>query len=197
MTFHRNTARARLAALLALPILGLAIAACSTGNSSGRAVANLPGGSAHRAGAPTLTQAQGDADFVNFTHCMRAHGVAVPDPFHRPGHAGLSIDLPAETAANRPAFVACNHFIEPVIQMKNAHAQAEFAPLLPALTRYARCMRSHDIAMLDPTPEGQLNLGNVPGIHNDFGRYTPQFHAADAACRHFLPASVHDDGTGP
>jgi hypothetical protein len=58
-------------------------------------------------------------------------------------------------------------------------------------------MRGHDIAILDPTPDGELNLGRVPGISNDFGRYSPQFRAADAACRHFLPASVHDDGTGP
>lgn len=27
--------------------------------------------------------------------------------------------------------------------------------------------------------------------------YSPQFRAADAACRHLLPAGVHNDGTGP
>jgi hypothetical protein len=37
----------------------------------------------------------------------------------------------------------------------------------------------------------------VPGISNDYGRYSPQFRAADQACRHLLPADVHDDGTGP
>ena len=58
-------------------------------------------------------------------------------------------------------------------------------------------MRSHDINMLDPTQLGELNLGHVPGITSDFGRYSPQFRAADAACRHLLPAGVHDDGTGP
>jgi hypothetical protein len=58
-------------------------------------------------------------------------------------------------------------------------------------------MRGHDIGMLDPTPFGALSLGNVPGISNAFGRYSPQFRAADAACRHLLPAGVHDDGTGP
>jgi hypothetical protein len=58
-------------------------------------------------------------------------------------------------------------------------------------------MRSHDINMLDPTPQGELNLGTVPGITSDYGRYSPQFRAADAACRHFLPAGVRDDGTGP
>ena len=56
---------------------------------------------------------------------------------------------------------------------------------------------AHDIAMLDPNSFGALNLGPVPGITNDFGRYSPQFRAADAACRHLLPAGVHDDGTGP
>jgi len=58
-------------------------------------------------------------------------------------------------------------------------------------------MRDHDIAMLDPGPQGQLDLGNVPGITSDFGRYSPQFRAADQSCRHLLPAGVHDDGTGP
>jgi len=181
----------------ALPALTLAVAACAGSTSTGRQVANLPGGSARQASSARLTGAQSDRDMVNFAHCMRAHGVQMPDPFHRPGHSGLSIEVPAQTAANRPAFAACTHFIEPIIQMKNAHAQSVMAPLIPALTRYARCMRSHDIPMLDPTPQGELNLGRVPGISSDFGRYSPQFRAADAACRHFLPASVHDDGTGP
>jgi hypothetical protein len=58
-------------------------------------------------------------------------------------------------------------------------------------------MRARDIAMLDPTPDGQLSLGQVPGITSDTGRYSPQFRNADAACRHLLPAGIHDDGTGP
>jgi hypothetical protein len=80
---------------------------------------------------------------------------------------------------------------------KQAGAAARAAPHLAALTRYAQCMRSHDINMLDPTPLGELNLGHVPGITSDFGRYSPQFRVADAACRHFLPAGIRDDGTGP
>ncbi len=68
---------------------------------------------------------------------------------------------------------------------------------MAALTRYAECMRGHAIAMLDPTSAGELNLGSVPGITSDFGRYSPQFRTADAGCRHFLPRDVHDDGTGP
>jgi len=58
-------------------------------------------------------------------------------------------------------------------------------------------MRSHDIAMLDPDQYGDLGLGNVLGINNRFGRYSPQFRAANSACRHLLPAGSHDEGNGP
>jgi hypothetical protein len=134
---------------------------------------------------------------VSFTQCMRSHGVQLSDPVHRPGHAGLSINLPTHDAATNAAYSACTHFIAKIIQAKQAGAAAQAAPQLAALTRYARCMRGHDIPMLDPTPGGQLALGQVPGITSDFGRYSPQFRAADAACRHLLPAGIHDNGTGP
>jgi hypothetical protein len=147
--------------------------------------------------AGPLTQAQNDQDMVYFTRCLRSHGVAVPDPFHRPGHAGLTVDIPTPGPGTNAALTACNHFIAPIAQMKQAHAQQELAAWLPALTHYAECMRTHDIPMLDPDANGSLNLGNVPGITNDFGRYSPQFRAADTACRHLLPRAVHDDGTGP
>jgi hypothetical protein len=193
---HRPERSLRATALLALTGTAIAIAACSSGRA-GPQVAHLPGHAGHANGNGQLTTAQSDRDMINFARCMRAHGVQIRDPFHRAGHSGLSIELPAQTASNSHAFSACNHFLQPIIQMKNAHAAAIAASQLRALTAYARCMRSHDIAMLDPTPQGQLNLGNVPGINSGFGRYSPQFRAADGACRHFLPAGVHDNGTGP
>jgi len=134
---------------------------------------------------------------ISFTRCMRSHGVQMSDPVHRPGHAGLSIDLPERGPATSAAYAACTHFIQVILSDKSAGAAAQAAPHLAALTRYAQCMRGHDINMLDPTPQGELNLGNVPGITSDYGRYSPQFRAADTACRHFLPAGIRDDGTGP
>jgi hypothetical protein len=134
---------------------------------------------------------------VHFAHCLRAHGVNEPDPFTRPGHNGLTFEMPPDTAANHAAIAACEHFIAKLVAAKQAGASAQLAHWLPSLVRYASCMRAHDVPMLDPGPEGQLNLGNVPGITSDFGRYSPQFRAADRACRHLLPAGVHDDGTGP
>ena len=198
MTDHRrhNRAKPRWAAVLALSALALAAAGCSSG-SAGPQVAHLPGQAGRTASAGQLTTAQSDRDMISFARCMRAHGVQMRDPFHRAGHAGLSINIPSQTGANRPAFSACMHFLQPIIQMKEAGSAAEVARELPALTRYARCMRAHDINMLDPTQQGELNLGRVPGITSDFGRYSPQFRAADSACRHYLPAGVHDNGTGP
>ena len=175
-------------------------AACSSG-SAAPGVASL-GGHGQSAGTQSTlsTQqlaAQGDTDFINFARCLRSHGVNEPDPYHRPGHSGLSIDVPTPNAQNRSALAACNHFIAKITATKEANASRQLASRLPALTRYAVCMRSHDIDMLDPGPEGQLDLGSVPGITTDFGRYSPQFRSADTACRHLLPAAVHDDGTGP
>jgi hypothetical protein len=141
---------------------------------------------------------QGDQAMVSFTRCMRNHGIQMSDPFHQPGHTGLSIDLPQQTAVTRPAFAACNHYIASLEQAKAAGAAAQSAANLPALTRYAACMRAHDINMLDPTAQGVLSLGDVPGMaSNDFGRNSPQFRSADTACRHLLPTGVADDGTGP
>jgi hypothetical protein len=179
---------------------GVLAAACSPAPSS-PSVASLPGQHAGHTAAGQLTQAQSDQAMVDFARCMRAHGVNMPDPFHRPGHTGLSIEIPVagptEPPTVRPALAACTHFIQPMIQMKQAGQEALTRPRLPALTNYARCMRAHDIPMLDPTSLGQLNLGHVPGISSDFGRYSPQFRAADAACRHLLPAGVADNGSGP
>jgi hypothetical protein len=206
MLAQERRGRSRGAVLVILLALAAAAAplaaACSPGSGGqaapGRsAVASLPGHGDASTGPPPLTQARSDQDMISFTRCMRDHGVQMPDPFHRPGHAGLTLDMPTRDQATRPAYTACTHYIQRIIQIKQAGAAAQAAPHLDALTRYAQCMRGHDIAMLDPTPQGELNLGNVPGITSDFGRYSPQFGAADTACRHLLPAGVHDNGTGP
>jgi hypothetical protein len=169
------------------------IAACSS-SPSAPSVASLGG---HSTTTATGQAASFDQDMVNFTHCLRQHGVNEPDPFHRPGHQGLSVEIPAGVSQNSPAMLACQHFLSALIQMKQSHARQFVASHIRALTNYAQCMRNHDIPMLDPDQNGSLNLGHVPGITSDFGRYSPQFRAADTACRHLLPRGVNDDGTGP
>jgi hypothetical protein len=184
-------------ALTLLAAAAALAAGCSSAGPPGRAVASLSGRSAPARSSGPVTTSQSDQDMIHFAACMRRHGVQMSDPYHRPGHAGLSINLPTKDAATLPAYSACDHFMAPLVQAKQAGAAQQAAPHLAALTRYAQCMRRHDINMLDPTPLGELNLGHVPGITSDFGRYSPQFRAADAACRHLLPRGVRDDGTGP
>jgi hypothetical protein len=193
--------------VLLLTVAAALSAACSTGSGAqagpgSSPVASLPGhggtpGAAGQPSNPAQAEAQSDRDFVNFARCMRAHGVQMSDPVHIPGHSGLSINLPTRDAATSAAYGACNHFIAKIEQIKAKGAAGVTAADLPVLTRWAQCMRGHDINMLDPTSDGELNLGNVPGITSDFGRYSPQFRAADQACRHLLPPGIHDDGTGP
>ncbi len=141
---------------------------------------------------------RGDMGMIEFVRCMRTHGINVADPYHRAGHAGLSIELPAQGPATEAAYKACSQFLKPIIALKQRAVDQRIAPAVRlALIRYAECMRSRAVPMLDPNALGQLNLGDVPGISPGFGRYTPQFHAADHDCRHLLPPTVPDNGTGP
>lgn len=188
MTPPRGTSGlAAAAAWLALAIF--TICACSSGQRS-PSVASLP---SHSASSPTtLTQAQEFQRLVKFAECMRSHGIDVPHPQQDKFQIPVATD-PATTAALR----ACRQWLPSLNASTPGGPNGNLAAEMPHLIAYARCMRGHDINMLDPNSFGALNLGSVPGITNDFGRYSPQFRTADAACRHLLPAEVHDDGTGP
>ena len=202
MSCTRRARRTPVPTLVTFALAGLALLAggCSSSGSSSQPgaapVASLSGHGSGTAAAGQLTEAQSDQDMISFAHCMRAHGVQMADPLHIPGHAGLSIGLPGRDSSTASAYQACWHFMARINALKAAGAAAQAAANLPALTAYARCMRSHDISMLDPDPQGDLNLGRIPGL-SDFGRYSPQFRAADRACRHLLPPTVQDDGSGP
>lgn len=146
----------------------------------------------------------GDRAFLQFTACMRQHGVPMRDPYHRAGNTGLTLDLPEKAPATVRAYAGCNHFIAAVEAMKAAGMRSRESALSYqqrrarqlGLLHYAQCMRSHGIPMLDPDVNGNLSLGNVPGIAS-VSRYTPLFHRADQRCRSTLPATVPDNGTGP
>ena len=120
---------------------------CSSAASSGAPVASLSGHATAGSGSSgqALTQQQSDQDMISFTRCMRSHGVQMSDPYHRPGNTGLTLDLPTRDSATGAAYAACTHFIQATISMKAAGMASQAAPHLAALTRYAQCMRSHDI----------------------------------------------------
>jgi hypothetical protein len=189
---------------------GVLLGACGSGAGSGaaRPVASLPAGghvassSGAATGGPVLASTgqalQHDDDLaVAYARCLRSHGIDEPDPRRVAGHPGLRLQIPQPSAAFQRADRQCGGYLSKLMALKQAAVGQASPSVLAALTRYAACMRAHDIAMLDPTPQGQLDLGNVAGITSDNGRYSPQFRSADSACRHLLPAGVHDDGSGP
>jgi hypothetical protein len=193
---HRKTALKAAIGVVSVTTLALTAGACSSSPSSTVSVASLPGHSSGSSGGTsgTATQSQVDQGEINFARCLRSHGLNEPDPKHSPGQSGLVVQVPASGPATNAALAACSHFLPAT----SASKQQQRTASLPALTRYARCMRAHDIALLDPDPQtGSVNLGNVPGITSDFGRNSPEFRSSDQACRHLVPAGVHDDGTGP
>jgi hypothetical protein len=181
--------------VIPLAMAAVALAACSGG--SHRAVATA-GGSSSSVSAST----NADQALIDYAHCMRDHGVDFPDPVHRPGHEGLSLEFPG--SSNSPEFAAandaCQHFVQPLIDMKRNAVAASMTPeKLQALIAYSRCMRDHQIPLLDPDPsDGHISFGSVAGINEPaLGRRDPQFAQADAACRSLLPPNTPDDGTGP
>jgi hypothetical protein len=147
---------------------------------------------------------QGDQAFLQFTVCMRRHGVQMADPYRRTGSSGLTLDLPEKTPAVARASASCHHYITSIEAMKAAGMRARQDGLSYqqrsarhlGLVHYAQCMRAREIPMLDPDANDNLSLGDVPGIAA-VGRYTPLFREADHACRGRLPAGVSDNGTGP
>ena len=162
------------------------------------------GDSTNGSTTPSGQLSRGDQAFLEFTTCMRRHGVQMADPYHRPGHAGLTLDLPERTPATTTAYSACGHLITFVEAVKAASMRARENGMSyqqrlarqQGLLHYAQCMRARGIPMLDPDINGNLSLGNVPGAAAT-GRYTPLFRSADHDCRSQLPAGVTDNGTGP
>ena len=189
--------------LVALCGITAAIAGCAAGSGGpgpgSAAVASLPGQSGLPARQPAATDdaaiRPGHGEFRTLHASARGRDVRPLPPAraqraeHRNAHAGCR----DKAGATPNASTSSRRSLTSSRQAR----QLMLAPNLPALTRYAQCMRSHDIGLLDPTAQGQVNLGSVAGISSDFGRYSPQFRAADTACRHFLPAGVSDNGTGP
>jgi hypothetical protein len=113
------------------------------------------GSSASNSGQPvTLAQAQQDA--LNFSRCIRSHGVPeFPDPTSPREFK----DSFSSTAAKSPAFqsaeTACRHLL-PGGGPRNqspVRSQAQAAALLA----FARCLRSHGFPSFpDPTSRGQI-----------------------------------------
>jgi hypothetical protein len=117
-----------------------------------------------------------------FARCMRSHGVAnFPDP-------GASGAIPKESVQQlgvsdsqfQSAQSACNHFLP---NGGNGPNQAELQHVRALGLSFARCMRSHGVALPDPGSDGRIPDPTSSGINQG----SPQFQAANQACGKYRP----------
>jgi hypothetical protein len=109
------------------------------------------GGSSGAGPATTTTTAPSDAA-LQFTQCMRQHGIDIPDP---PAGA-TTVQLPGsvKTNPNYPAASsACQHFLNSGgAKDPNDPAQQDKSLAL------AQCLRAHGLQVADPQPGQPLRL---------------------------------------
>jgi predicted small secreted protein len=115
---------------------------------------------------------------LEFTECLRAHGVEVEDP--KPGQKNIEVGGPGDPAS-RKALAACNGKLGSSGQELSAEEDEEFREGALAL---AQCMREEGIEMGDPEflGPGKFHL-DIAGIDTS----SPAFKAAQAACGDKLP----------
>jgi hypothetical protein len=182
----RRRWRPRLAVLVAMLALVLAVAACGDGGNNTDGVASLSG-----ANKATTTTAAGPASkqdvqqaALAFARCMRQHGIDMPDPqFNgnvtsqkftgRPGSKGP--DDPKFKAAQQ----ACNKYLPNGGQPTKPNPQEQ-----QQMLAFARCMRQHGINIPDPKPGGGIEIQGGPGGVNPD---SPTFKAAQQACQQYQP----------
>jgi hypothetical protein len=168
---------ARIAAAIAA---ATAIAAC--GSNSPR--------SSSSGGHPTPANAQQEA--LNFSRCMRSHGVSsFPDPT---ATGGVNLNVPGINPSSpsfRFAQTACQH----LLPVKSPPSGPPSARARARLIQLATCMRAHGISLPDPKPDPLPPPNSAPqygtlygeggywiGIPNSINAHSPAFIQTLRAC---------------
>jgi hypothetical protein len=127
---------------------------------------------------------------VALAQCMRSHGAPkFPDPSTSGTFSDANGALDLGSSQVQRAYGACRHLLPgggPNISQLQQEIQQKERQALPALLRFARCVRGHgEPGFPDPTPTG-LDL-NGTGIDPA----STLFQAAVRACQRDLPAGMH------
>jgi hypothetical protein len=200
---RRSAARRATFTTVALACVAALVAGC--GGSSSPGVAHLASGKgASNAADPSSgssssgSSAERQQKMVAFTQCMRAHGVAeFPDPseghilFHPGGAGGLHPDSPQFQAAAKTCRKLLPNGGEPTPQQR--------AEIQERALKFSDCMRSHGLPNF-PTPTfegGGVRLGLK--AHTGVDPRSPQFQAAQKACRAYFgpPGGFKGAASGP
>jgi hypothetical protein len=150
------------AAALALCVVGLV--ACGGGGS----------------GSGGGESASAEEAGLEFTECLRAHGVEVEDP--KPGQKNIEVGDQGDPVTKK-ALAACNGKLGTAGQELSSEEGEEFREGALAI---AQCMRENGIDMGDPEflGPGKFHL-DIEGIDTS----SPAFEAAREACNGLLPES--------
>jgi hypothetical protein len=190
----------RLTLVAVVPLMALLAAACGgTGNAS--------------TGASTgASAAEREAALLNFSKCMRQHGVNIPDPTVdangnvqlRPpqGSSAGATNGSTQSASQRQKFQtaqnACRKYLQGVFQ---GFSQADRTKLQDAAVKYAQCMRAHGYNLPDPNFNSQPSPGSGGAVRggpfSNVNRNDPAFKKANQACQSiFTNAGLPAGGAG-
>ena len=183
--------------MLGLPaVLALSVLATACGGSSGvggDGVASAGSGNKAKSARDDGKKSDPQQAGLDFSRCMREHGVDVPDPktdggmvMIGPGAGNGSAAALPEPAGFEEAEKACRHFLEDMIGDGGG-------PLDPKeqdrALKFARCMREHGVDMPDPDfSQGRVQIKIGDGLEPG----SPTVEAAHKAC-----GSLFGPGVGP
>jgi hypothetical protein len=201
--------------LLALLVVATA-AACGGGDGGATDVATLGSGDqtddttddgdAASSDDTELTDAEREDAMLEFTDCMRDHGVDLPDPQTAEGPGGggsIAIaneaDGPGDADAFEAANEACGDILSDVFGDAPQMSPEEEAAMRDNMLAFAECMRDHGIDMPDPEFDSggggfSVRVGEPGAGGGGIDPSDPDFEAAQEACQSELG---FEDGKGP
>jgi hypothetical protein len=139
MTLHRHH-------ILAAIALAAMLSGCGGSNSPGALTSSSSG--------DHPPSAQFQQAVLNFTTCVRSHGVPnIPDPGTPGWKNALGRQAPAVLAAER----ICGRLVPGVMPSSQGQSEAHSPAQTAAMLAFARCMRSHGFPNFpDPTSSGDM-----------------------------------------
>ena len=167
----RGEDRVRRAGLLAvsLAVTGVLAAGCS-GGSAGPGVAG--GASAPASASATVS---GEAEALEYTACMRSHGVPnFPDPTVQNGSVGFSITAGDGVDQNSPQYQSAR---QACASLRGGGTANSGSGNLAKELKFAQCMRSHGVPDF-PDPNKNGGFSGTSTVNPS----SPTFQNAQSTC---------------
>ena len=181
--------------LILTAALGLLLAACG-GDDGTQGIASLQEDAAAGGSTTTAPAAATDPEqaMLDFTQCMRDHGIDMPDPEVNTAGGGFSFGITVQGSAEagepdnaemqkmQEADAACRHFLEGMVQQ---FEQPDMTEMQDQMLAFSQCMRDHGVDMPDPefSEDGGVSLIGPDAGATAFDPNDPTFQAAQEACQ--------------